>query len=414
MAIYALVAIGFPQFLNFTSGLNSGIQLPFEGTGGIIPYLVSRTRFYKASIWLFIFFAGLINLRAIYTSPDPEVIAGYLVYFIVILLMVSLVLNYGSLIGVSFYFGTCFLVIQLLIPDPHLPFFNSQFFAFVWSAITVIIGAWARNRLSQQLQFEKARNINLSQMSSMGEMAGGVAHEINNPLAIISIASERLKKILPPSEGPGEALEKQFAVIQKNVDRISLLTRGLLIFSKDGSKDPIETLKIKEILDNTLRLCAEKFHSHGVELLVSDFDSSLTCRGRRVQLCQALMNVLNNAFEAVEKSQDKKINLTILELEDMVRIRIADSGSGIPAQLRTKIFQPFFTTKVVGSGLGLGLSVAQSLMEDQGGSLRLRRTADPTVFDLKIPRSRPIPKISLPEKVKSQPPPLFQTELDWK
>jgi C4-dicarboxylate-specific signal transduction histidine kinase len=176
-------------------------------------------------------------------------------------------------------------------------------------------------------------------------------------------------------------------MIEDTAHRIVKIIQGMRTFSRDGQKDPAEVIELKSLLENTLNFCQQKFVHHSIDLSVSVEPSDLAVKGRSVQLSQVILNLLNNAFDAIEYHSEKRINIFARELQNGVEIRVVDSGPGVPEQYRDKIFQPFFTLKEIGKGTGLGLSISRSIVESQGGTLELDVQAERTSFVIRMPKA---------------------------
>ncbi len=239
---------------------------------------------------------------------------------------------------------------------------------------------------TKELDEQKTLNVQASKLSSLGEMAGGIAHEINTPLATIKLlaaqAQDEVNDAVPNLTTVNEHLEK----IDKTVDRVAKIVRGLKSFARDGSNDPIESLDFGSVLDDTIALCKERFKQYGVELRVGKITESLTIEGRSVELGQVLLNLINNAYDAIEKTPEKWIEIKIDNKIDSLEIRISDSGPGIPEALRDKIFNPFFTTKDVGKGTGIGLSISHGIIKGHHGKLFYDESSHNTCFVIELPK----------------------------
>lgn len=132
-------------------------------------------------------------------------------------------------------------------------------------------------------------------------------------------------------------------------------------------------------------LCAERFRNHSVALEVSSLpEISIECRS--VQLAQVLTNLLNNAFDALILLPRKWVRVGVEASDDVIRIAVTDSGTGIPRHIADKLMLPFFTTKEIGKGTGLGLSISKGIIEDHGGKFWLDRASVNTKFIIELPR----------------------------
>lgn len=227
--------------------------------------------------------------------------------------------------------------------------------------------------------------INQSKFSALGEMAAGLAHEINNPLAVISGKAGQLKRSINSPNFEIDKISAGLENIENTAFRISRIIKGLKDFSRNSDHTPKQNTQLSTIINETLDLCRERFNHHGVELRVGLIpDISVYCRN--VQISQVLLNVLNNAFDAVVDTQEKWVKLDIENHDNKLVIRILDSGPGVKTEIRNKIMMPFFTTKDVGKGTGLGLSISKGIIEDHQGAFYLDPHHERTCFVVELPK----------------------------
>lgn len=243
---------------------------------------------------------------------------------------------------------------------------------------------------SIRLQQQQAQLTHAAELAALGGMAAGIAHEINNPISIIFGKSRVLKKNLESGSLDPQLLLKACNSIDAMVDRISKITRGLLAFSRDGSQDPMKAELIGDIIDETLIFCQELCAQHKVEIkIVKDSDVKLECN--RTQISQVLLNFLSNSFDAVKSLDERWIQVKVDDLGRSLRLVVSDSGPKISDEVVARMMQPFFTTKEVGQGTGLGLSVSKGLIEAHGGVFSYLGDS-PTRFAIEIPKSQSQPK----------------------
>lgn len=231
--------------------------------------------------------------------------------------------------------------------------------------------------------------IHSAKMSSLGEMAGGIAHEVNNPLAIINgTASLLVKKIDAGTFDPTKG-KAQLNNILNMTERITKIVKGLKSFSRNAELDPYSLISVRSIIDNALSLCTEKFKHLNVQIK-TELENELDVECRNTQIEQVLLNLLNNSHDAILNLSEKWIQVTAKEIKDQVQISVTDSGLGIPLEIVTKMMQPFYTTKDVGFGTGLGLSISKGIIENHSGTLTYDPQSKNTRFVISIPKRQNI------------------------
>lgn len=227
-----------------------------------------------------------------------------------------------------------------------------------------------------------------AQMASLGEMASGVAHEINNPLTIVQGKARQIERTVSSSPLDIEKVRSDLGKIVSTTDRIVKIIKGLRSFSRDSSRDPIELANVNSIVEDVLDLSSERFKNHHVDLRVDiQTNADIECRG--AQIAQILMNLLNNGYDAVSGCDEKWVELKITRTESSVLFMVSDSGIGITPDVADKMMRPFFTTKGVGNGTGLGLSISKGIAEDHLGTLRFDSLSRHTCFVLDLPLRQP-------------------------
>lgn len=246
-------------------------------------------------------------------------------------------------------------------------------------------------RESRQRELEQtAQAVHASRLASLGEMAGGIAHEINNPLAIISTSLEVMELGMQRAgmQAP-EASAESMARIHRAIARIARIVRGLRKLSRTSEQDAKEDTTMSRVLTDTMDLCTEKFLSHQIRFEARGFEEEVRIPCRPIEISQILINLLNNAFDAVKNlpEKDRVITLTQSVREKEICLRVENGGPRIGEWGKNRLFQPFFTTKEVGLGTGLGLSISRALAINHQGTLEFDDTAEQTSFVLSLPRT---------------------------
>jgi signal transduction histidine kinase len=241
---------------------------------------------------------------------------------------------------------------------------------------------------TRQLDTQRMAMVNSSRLASLGEMSAGIAHEINNPLAVIDGTTRLIARQLEANlEIDVKKLDNYLSKISKMVSRITKIVNGLRAFSRDGSQEPITQFPIGKFFNDISDLCHASLLHKNVHMQFFADDPAVVLSGREVQLSQVLINIINNSADAVEHLDEKWINVDCVVEEEHVLIAITDSGKGIPEEIQTKMLQPFFTTKELGKGTGLGLSISLGIIESHGGSLTYCQNHKNTRFEIRLRKS---------------------------
>jgi PAS domain S-box-containing protein len=251
---------------------------------------------------------------------------------------------------------------------------------------SIIRDVSARKALEAELEISRMKVVSSARLSALGMMAGGIAHEINNPLGIIHAYASDLREMAQENCVSAADVERTSARITQTAERIGRIVKSLRYIAREGETDPVQPTPLRELVEHVLELSRERFLMHSVHLTCSPIHPSLEIPCREVQIAQALMNLLQNAFDAVAEAPNEKwIEVEVRAAGNAVMISVVDSGPGVPAALRDRIMEPFFTTKPVGKGMGLGLSLARSIARQHGGDLTLGEQRGHTCFMLALP-----------------------------
>ena len=219
-----------------------------------------------------------------------------------------------------------------------------------------------RNLQRQVVQSEK--------LAAVGQLAGGAAHELNNPLGVIrSFAQMGLNRARSMKD---EGLIDDFDEILKATERCARIVRGLLDFSRTP-KDEMGPVDLSRVLSDAIFLVQTQFKKKAVEI-VEDFDGDAPrAHGNTNKLQQVAVNLLQNAFQAVPGGGRIRV-ATRPGKVGCVDMLVQDDGPGIPPELKDRVFDPFFTTKPTGVGTGLGLSITYGIVQEHGGTISLEET----------------------------------------
>jgi C4-dicarboxylate-specific signal transduction histidine kinase len=260
----------------------------------------------------------------------------------------------------------------------------------LFKSLGILLGNVVERQKAQAREREHWESLlTASKMASLGEIAASVAHEINNPLAMIAMVGQSLARNLSRNQDDGsevdESTAKQVARINLCVQRIMTIVTGLSDFSRNSSEDPYLPHPLGPMIEETVDLCRARFSQSGVELQLKSAVPEVSVICRPSQILQVLLNLLNNAFDAVQCLDERWVELGVGVFDSEVEISVTDSGHGIPQEIVQNLMKPFFTTKAAGKGTGLGLSICSRIVADHRGSLNLDMECANTRFLLRLP-----------------------------
>ncbi|HSO18479.1 MAG TPA: ATP-binding protein [Desulfosarcina sp.] len=236
------------------------------------------------------------------------------------------------------------------------------------------------NELNTQL-------IQQDKLAALGKMAAGIAHEINNPLAVIGEKAGWMEDLLAEEEFKDSPNYKEFAAsigkIEEHVDRARKITHSMLGFAR-RMEPRLDDVEINRVLDQTIDILSNHARINDIEIKKHFTERLPVIASDQSQLQQVFMNLINNAIDAI--GSDGSVDITTRLDKESISISIHDDGPGIPAALQRKIFDPFFTTKHDGKGTGLGLSISYSIIEKLGGRIAVEsREGEGTTFTVTLP-----------------------------
>jgi signal transduction histidine kinase len=222
-------------------------------------------------------------------------------------------------------------------------------------------------------------------LASLGAMAAGIAHEVNNPLAIIQGAANVVRRLVDESPMDISTIKILTTKMIETSDRISKTVRSLKALSRNGENDPKGEVIVDKVILDSMDISSQQCRDHGITLEVHTDQKNIKVYGREVQLIQVLVNLIANAIDAVGNLPEKWIKIQVRVNGDFIEVLVIDSGNGIPEDIRAKIMEPFFTTKDVNQGTGLGLSISKNIVKDHGGELSILPMHPHTTFQIKLP-----------------------------
>lgn len=243
--------------------------------------------------------------------------------------------------------------------------------------------------LERQKQQQKII-VHQSGLTSLGEMAAGIAHEINQPLQHISLAAEKLS-LINREKHADEEMGETVSMIESGLERIDRIMEHIRIFASQQKDDIQEWFTVNQCIENAMLLLGKQFEDHLIEVSLLLDESLPHVKGNPYRFEQVVVNLLNNARDALEELQipgktvhTKKVSIHTFTENDHVMMKITDNGIGIPAENLTNIFLPFYSTKK--NGMGLGLAISYGIIKEMNGMIDVESDAvGGTSFVVRVP-----------------------------
>jgi signal transduction histidine kinase len=240
-------------------------------------------------------------------------------------------------------------------------------------------------RTSELVEVQK-QLIQAEKLATVGTLSGGVAHEINNPLTAILT---NVQMLLAFSDDEGAKMDKEsLEMIEEATQRCRTIVQKLMTYAKKPMEsDQLAVTDLAEVLKKTVSFIHYQLEQDGVQIVVEAGQGAYPVLGNQNELEQVLTNLILNARDAILASKKKgDVHIVLSKDGGHVKAAVKDEGVGMARELINKIFDPFFTTKDVGKGLGLGLSICQSIMEKHKGKIIVEsESGKGSVFTVQLP-----------------------------
>lgn len=371
-----------------------GLFFNFVGYGVSSGYLVKKLSLEKVFIAMSIAGAAFLTFRMLTMGGMKSMTSMYFIlapllasnfiqrkYFFPIFLFLcvsystGLVVQHFDLLGVNFTYA-------------DFPIYFEWIDATCCTGIIYyfsVIHDKERHNLKAKIQQQQLNLVQSSKMASLGTMAAGVAHEINNPLCIIEGAARSLKRF----EGGEKSTESNSDAIDKilrTTKRISRIVEALKKYSKqsdDGAREIVDVRKIaKEAVDH----CRGLDKDRKIEFRFEGFEELSLVEIKASEVAQVFISLISNSIEAVSEATQPRIEIAIANSYSRLRVTITDNGRGIDSKHQAQVLDPFFTTKSRESASGIGLSLSKGVIEAHGGTLTFTSLPGRTrfVFDLPL------------------------------
>ncbi|MBX9769203.1 MAG: GHKL domain-containing protein [Bdellovibrionales bacterium] len=241
--------------------------------------------------------------------------------------------------------------------------------------------------LKKQVDTQQIQIAESLRLKALGEMAGGLSHEINSPLAILRGRLFQIEEYAKSNDLVAEKVITTTQQCQNVIERITKIAKGLRAFASGAESEAPEKIELGLVVDDTLTFCQSRIKDLGIKLELDRNHSNASSFCRPIQISQILLNLLNNACDSLENHAGSKIiRVSFSEVDEHVLIHIEDTGPGVPESIVNSIFTPFFTTKPPNRGTGMGLSISRRIAMENDGDLELSSRLNPTRFSLRLKR----------------------------
>lgn len=238
--------------------------------------------------------------------------------------------------------------------------------------------------LKEELSKQKSLLLESAKFQSLGQMASNLAHDINNPLFTIQGKLHQIRNLFSQDQLDLDKCDQIIEEVEGTILRLSQIVKGISTFARQGHGDQMVSVSADELIRGIVLLGSDRIVQSGIT-----FDLKIAPNTKVIcypsYITQVLINLMNNAIDALENAEIKVIQVEAFAGDKWVEIHIKDSGAGVPVEIQSKIFDSFFTTKKYGKGTGLGLSISKGLVEAHEGELKYQRVGNMTDFVVKLP-----------------------------
>ncbi|MDO9181257.1 MAG: ATP-binding protein [Bacteriovorax sp.] len=364
---------------------------------GQLFYIKKQLRNFERNLLIGASIQVLIITGLTYITSFSEKGMGFfgLIWLIPTFLMIAFYFNtrfsiYFAIINFILFLGvTLYKYDQYLNPLKNLPNFSLIFYLFLGLVIgSSYLLAFLFVHLSEELQREVLKQRDLlvesAKFQSLGQMASNLAHDINNPLFTIQGKLHQMRNLLSRDQLDLEKCDQIVESAEATLLKLSQIVKGISTFAREGRGDQMVSISAAELIGSTLALAMDRIKNSGIDFEINtDPKATIICYSSFIS--QVILNLINNAIDALDGVANKKIAVKAFVEKKWIHIVISDSGPGVAKDIERKIFDPFFTTKTFGKGTGLGLSISKGLIEVHEGELLYERVGNMTNFTIRLP-----------------------------
>jgi PAS domain S-box-containing protein len=253
-------------------------------------------------------------------------------------------------------------------------------------AIVVARDVTSERKMQIEMEWNRAQTATNARLSALGMLAGSIAHEISNPLAIIHAGATNVLEMAEKGGAPLSVIATNAGHLVHTAERIAKIIASLRHVSREGNSDTFGNAAIHQIIGHALELWGQRLTKASITLDCRPIDRSIEVRCREVQISQIMLNLLQNAFDAIETRDGKKIIIIEVSAKSSwLEVSVLDNGPGFTPEAKRQAMNPFFTTKPVGKGTGLGLSISNAIAVEHGGRIEISERDGQTCVSLLLP-----------------------------
>lgn len=244
-----------------------------------------------------------------------------------------------------------------------------------------------KKKLEEEIAIERQKKSEDNRMAAIGELSSTIAHEINNPMTIISGQASLLKMKLQEDDIDKESMIERCEKIEETIHRMGQIINGLRVLSRRSQFDEFAPTPLKEVIQSVLYFVGPRLKKERINFEIDEYDDEeLAILARPVEISQVILNLINNAIDAVMNLENKWLHINIKETDDKVILKIQDSGT-ISDEIKERILKDSFTTKPIGKGTGIGLIVSKRIIAAHNGTLEFIKDSPTTTFIITLPKT---------------------------
>ncbi len=286
-------------------------------------------------------------------------------------------------VGISYYSGFGFIASHSLPSFFFLPLVGAIVGKYRSLSYALKIEVAQRLRIEAQMLRQQTKLLESGRFVAVAQMAGGIAHDITNPLMIIEGMVDRIRKL---GSDENKKREDSLDKILANTQRIATVIGGIRAIAGVPEDDGIEVVDVEAMLDDVVSIAKERFRSSHTGLTVKNFCGTTFIKCQRTQISQVLLNLLNNSSDAVCSLNGQRwVEIDVEKVDGKVQIAVTDNGPSVSIEVRDKILQPFFTTKRTKTHMGLGLTLSKQILDRHGGEIFFDAKSEHTRFVVRLP-----------------------------